>query len=138
MKTCTVCNTSKDLDSFYKMKSSKDGFSYRCKQCDNKARQKWRDTNPERSSLSARRRSIKHKYDISLEEYDAMLLKQNGKCAICGCCANVPYNNFCVDHCHESGVVRGLLCNTCNRAIGLLKDNVSVLKKAIVYLSETH
>lgn len=63
-----------------------------------------------------------------------MLSKQNGVCAIC---KTNPYpdKKFCVDHDHNTGVVRGLLCDLCNRGIGLMRDDVVILASAIDYLT---
>jgi len=67
-----------------------------------------------------------------------MLERQNHVCAICheiGFKMNDHvYDTLCVDHCHETGIVRGLLCNNCNRALGLMKDDINRLKNAISYL----
>jgi len=69
-----------------------------------------------------------------VEEYDAILVKQGGVCAIC---ARIPLPDklLHVDHDHGTGVVRGLLCQQCNHAIGLLGDNPSTLRAAVQYLS---
>lgn len=76
-------------------------------------------------------------YGLDLKDYEKMLKAQNYKCAICG---SPPPNNrktrLAIDHCHTSGKVRGLLCDRCNRSIGLLKDDVSVLESAIKYLTK--
>jgi len=79
----------------------------------------------------------KRKYGITLEDYDAMLEKQGGCCAICKSETSKRNDYFMVDHDHETGAVRGLLCSPCNSAIGLLGDNISTLQNAINYLS-TH
>lgn len=140
MKTCTVCGQSKPLDSFYNSKQTKDGKGYRCKSCDADARKKWNENNPERAKKSERSRHLKHRYNITLEEYNTMLEEQGGKCKIC----NSPETKtshgtgtFAVDHCHETGKVRGLLCNNCNRGLGLFRDDVVILKSALNYL-DTH
>jgi hypothetical protein len=74
-------------------------------------------------------------YGIGLKEYDVMFNTQNGVCAIC---SKEPPNHYKkrlnVDHCHTTGKVRGLLCDACNRAIGLLKDSQELLEKAKQYL----
>jgi hypothetical protein len=75
-------------------------------------------------------RKLRRGYGINIEIYDRMVAEQNGSCAICGCTPG----RFCVDHDHETKEVRGLLCNTCNRGIGLLKDDPVILSKAIEYL----
>lgn len=79
---------------------------------------------------------IQRKYGITPEEYEIKLSEQNGLCKIC---MNTPdgekYKFLVVDHNHDTGIVRGLLCSNCNRGIGLLKDNVDILKSAILYLA---
>lgn len=72
----------------------------------------------------------KKKYGLTHDQIRAMVEEQNGKCAICYC---VP-KKFCVDHCHLSGQTRGLLCNNCNLAIGLMKESIPALLNAIQYL----
>jgi hypothetical protein len=77
-----------------------------------------------------------HKYGISLDYYKEMLTKQNNTCAICKE-NNLGENDwFCVDHCHATGKVRGLLCHHCNRALGCLKDRVDYFESAIDYLNK--
>tara|TARA_R110000744_G_scaffold176069_1_gene294952 strand:- start:35 stop:466 length:432 start_codon:yes stop_codon:yes gene_type:complete len=143
MKQCTVCKETKTLDEYYNYKATKDGKSYRCKGCDTKARAKWAKNNPEKSRRSSRERSLKCKYGISLRDYEEMLESQGKSCACCGATENHTSGssregwNFAVDHCHTTGVVRGLLCNQCNRAIGMLGDTVEGIQKAIDYLN-TH
>lgn len=76
------------------------------------------------------------KYGISYETYCEMLALQNGVCAICSDPPSGRTKRLSVDHCHNTGIVRGLLCNRCNRSLGLLKDDREVLKKAIKYLDQ--
>lgn len=79
---------------------------------------------------------MKRNYGMEFKDYDKMVEKQNGLCAIC---SSPPPNHYKkrlnIDHCHTTGKVRGLLCDACNRAIGLLKDNTKVLNSAIQYLN---
>ncbi len=67
-------------------------------------------------------------------EFEARLASQGGGCAICGTKTPGGRGRFVVDHDHKTGVVRGLLCNLCNPALGLFKDNPSLLESAIRYL----
>ena len=79
---------------------------------------------------------MKRNYGIDFSEYNKMLEKQNGVCAICG--SSPPDHHkkrLNVDHCHATGRVRGLLCDACNRALGLFKDNPNLMLKAISYLA---
>ena len=73
---------------------------------------------------------LKRKYGLGLNEYRNMARKQMFKCEICG-----QFKTLCVDHCHTTGKIRGLLCKTCNSGIGLLKDNRRYLLNAIEYLN---
>ena len=80
------------------------------------------------------------KYNITLEEYNIMLEKQNYKCAICGKTKSENGKNgksFAIDHNHETGEVRGLLCNNCNAGIGFFKDSVEITVRATAYLIKT-
>lgn len=141
MKTCTVCKKDLDYSAYHKSKVSKDGYGYRCVQCDKDARKKYRDSNKERFAEVNRRKSLKFKYGITLEEYYGILEKQNHCCAICGTKENNVSGkrrgwNWSVDHCHVTGKVRGLLCNNCNRGLGMLGDTVDSLQKAVDYLNK--
>lgn len=90
---------------------------------------------PERYASEVRRIALKASYGITPDDYARMYKRQNGKCAIC----RTPdpgqgRKHLCIDHDHKTGVVRGLLCHTCNRALGLLSDSVKVLDTASKYL----
>ncbi len=76
---------------------------------------------------------LKSKWGLSLEDYDNMLQKQNGVCAICfeKCRSG---RRLAIDHCHKTGKIRGLLCGECNNGIGKLKDDPDLLRRAIKYL----
>jgi hypothetical protein len=96
---------------------------------DNYAKQVERDP-------STVRRSNLSRYGMTLEDYDARLAAQGGRCAICG--ALEPGSNrsdkFFVDHDHATGAVRGLLCSHCNRGLGGFRDDLTLLDKARAYL----
>ncbi len=146
-KSCSVCFEIKEIESFYNSSSSKDGKSYRCKSCDNAARRKWRTRNATRAKRSARERQLRYKYQLTTDAYNDLLKSQDNKCAICLCEQNSSAygvnisEHFAIDHDHRTGKVRGLLCNTCNRALGMFKDDVGTVSRALNYLSnyqETH
>jgi hypothetical protein len=82
-------------------------------------------------SASPARTAQLRRYGISPAEYDALLEKQGGACAIC---RKRSKGRLCVDHCHVTGMVRGLLCNECNGALGYLKDDQASLVAALAYL----
>jgi hypothetical protein len=74
-------------------------------------------------------------YGLTLDQYDDMILNQNGLCALCGCPETNPKKfNMCIDHDHNTGKVRALLCDRCNRGIGSFGDNIDLLEKAVLYL----
>lgn len=79
---------------------------------------------------------LKKKYGLSLEEFNQMYVNQDGKCAICEDNMIVGTKSCNVDHNHETGKVRALLCGNCNAGIGLLKDSIEVTKKATKYLEK--
>lgn len=76
---------------------------------------------------------LKDAFNMTVADYMALYEKQDGKCAICGSAQNGK-KNFCIDHDHETGKVRGLLCHNCNVSVGLMKDSPSLLRKAADYL----
>lgn len=78
---------------------------------------------------------IKHRFGLSLEQYDKMLKDQDYRCAICRSSSvnSKRVKRFSVDHDHKTGKIRGLLCTPCNRGIGLLGDSV---QRAVAYLEK--
>lgn len=78
--------------------------------------------------------SIKKKFGISVEQYNQMFAAQSGTCAICSRHQSQFKTRLAVDHNHKTGEVRGLLCDPCNRAIGLLQESEQSLLKAVEYI----
>lgn len=78
---------------------------------------------------------LKRAYGITAEQYSEMLLRQGGTCAICHGPPTRGDDGFVVDHCHVTGVARGLLCHMCNSALGLLLDDPEVVRRAMEYLN---
>jgi hypothetical protein len=87
--------------------------------------------NPNRN----RNQQLRAQYGMSLEDYERMLQEQSGRCAICPSEVGAKGKSLAVDHCHETGRVRGLLCARCNVGIGMFQDDVSRLRNAIEYLN---
>ena len=108
----------------------------------NKRRRDRRRTDPEyrerclagRRGDRARNTRLKFSYGISTDDYDALLGQQNGICAIC---ETQSEQTLCVDHCHSTGMVRGLLCRKCNLGLGYYDDEPRLLLKAIAYLKRS-
>jgi len=79
---------------------------------------------------------IQKRYGITREQYEALLEKQGGVCAICEReHKDLGAKDFSVDHCHKTGRVRGLLCHQCNSAIGFLQENPIIFARAVRYLA---
>ena len=135
-KVCNKCGKLKDFEEFYNETIKSDGKNSSCKLCQNGRTKKWRDLKREDYLQSCRNSSLKSRYGITLEEYKILLKEQKSKCAICGSeeTRRKGTENLAVDHDHETGKIRGLLCHKCNRGIGFLQDSTEVLKKAIIYL----
>ncbi len=100
------------------------------------AQAKWKSKNKhtEKYRLGHKNTQLKQKYGIDINYYNLMFTQQNGCCAICKE-HQTSVGTLCVDHCHETDIIRGLLCNTCNSALGKFKDNIEILHNAINYLS---
>lgn len=140
MKICSKCKEQKPLDDFHKQRKSPDGHAWYCKACKCEQAKEWRKTpsginSQKRTNKSnARYNQIKSRYGLDKNDYHN-LVEGIIACQICG-------NEFTgrepvIDHCHESGKVRGLLCMSCNSMLGYAKDNMQVLAAAIEYLNST-
>lgn len=88
-------------------------------------------------AVARARKPPENRVSISSDQYSEFMSAQEGKCAICRCESgkNNRGDKLAVDHCHDTGKVRGLLCHKCNTAIGLMKDDRKTLQAAIDYLS---
>lgn len=107
-------------------------------------RAKAKATDPAGYRNERRRSNLLHFYGLTVQEYDAMMAEQNGVCAVC----SMPEmsrvagrgaderRRLAVDHDHESGRVRGLLCLTCNHGLGAFRENPELLRDAATYLEE--
>lgn len=136
MKHCNSCKETKPLDKFGRRARTKDGLEHFCKKCYNALRGKWRRENPEKAQTQYTPLEkfviyLKSKYKMTIEQFDEMLLNQGGMCAICDQEAELK-----VDHDHETGKVRALLCHSCNVGIGHLRDSIELIAKAGDYLKK--
>lgn len=127
MKKCIKCNIEKSISEFT-IRSNKRTRG-ECKPCSALISKKYREDNRDKMKLY----EAKWNYGISLEKADALYNELN--CQICGN-EFVDTRNKHIDHCHDTGVVRGVLCKNCNFALGYFKDDVAVIKKAIDYLNK--
>lgn len=132
-KYCSKCGETKLHSEFWKNSYRKDGLQTLCVNCTKKAKKNY---------LNRRRKDhYKHKYNLSIDDYNELWEKQKGVCAICGKpeiikhCSGV-ISHLSVDHNHKTGEVRGLLCRTCNLALGFLyvDDGLSTILNAVDYV----
>jgi hypothetical protein len=161
VKQCKVCGAIKPFGDFYGSKLGRDGVRPECKACNLAARKakyaadpkpyiarvkRWQQENPER--LNAYRREyrrrpdrkradrdghLRRKFGIGIDDYERMFAEQSGLCAICR--APGPQDgSLHVDHDHLSGRVRGLLCVSCNNALGAFRESFDIFQRAANYL----
>jgi hypothetical protein len=160
-KWCNTCLELKPLADFYGSAGMRDGHRGDCKDCNREASkrrraanrqaaiertQQWRRENPERyrayrteyNARPERKRRMRDAYyrrtfGISADEVDRLIAAQGGVCAICG---TTPEReaSWHVDHCHQSGRVRGVLCLNCNQGLGKLGESPELLERAAAYL----
>lgn len=143
-KTCANCKEEKYLAEFYKNKNCTGGHDTTCKSCFKARASKYyldnKDAVLERMAkdwLSQKERVFRRKYNMSLQDYVDMYDSQKGKCAICGRHHELfdkAKDQLVVDHDHDTGKVRKLLCNNCNTGLGMFKESATLLKLAAKYL----
>lgn len=136
-KLCIKCNKKKPLSAFHNKKAAKDGKQSRCKECNSKSARTWQAENPDKFRKNwekqyGSRKKRAAKYGLTIEEFDLMTETSKGLCKIC---SNPPKKWLVIDHCHTTGKVRGLLCESCNLGLGIFKDNPILLQNAIKYLA---
>jgi hypothetical protein len=160
-RTCTKCGETKPLGDFYKRPATArpTGKYLQCKACLRAYARAWATAHPERRHKKQRqyykknaakfraharewqrnnpdRRKdsyLKRRFGITLVQFELMLADQDGACA--GCRRPFSENlRAAVDHCHDTGVVRGLLCALCNHAVGLVHDDPETLQRLASYL----
>lgn len=141
-RVCTKCNTEKSVDDFwFKSEVRKDGTKPRrsiCKECSikDKLDKYHKDNGKEKQALRAFKNLTK-RYGITPEIYEEERKKQNYCCKICGKHEDSqPHGRLYIDHCHSTGLYRGLLCNTCNTGLGSFHDDEEKMLKAIEYVKE--
>lgn len=146
-KTCTLCKVDKPASSYSPRGNVRDGLQSQCRSCRNATSMAWRKNNLE--LCRARRRanyaanphrqlgaSRKWRFGVTEDEYNEILMFQNGVCAICKekCREGKA---LAIDHNHATNYVRGLLCRQCNTALGMLREDPAIVKRAENYLTST-
>lgn len=129
---CPRCKNDKLFSEFNKDIHTANGYAIYCQSCNSeKGKQRYVKYKPKYQNY----RLLK-KFGVSIEEYETMLKKQDGGCAICSEKYVEGDILFAVDHCHNTGQVRGILCSSCNLGLGHFKDSQTNLSLAIEYLSK--
>lgn len=132
-KQCRNCDERKPFSEYTTSKLRSDGRHSVCKKCCQDYHQEWRDENPSK----IREQTLRNRYGIDQSIFDSMLEQQQHRCAVCGSmdAQRKDLDKLVIDHCHESGKVRGLLCHNCNAGLGHFKDNPQWLMSAVRYLT---
>ena len=119
MKTCSRCGETKELSCFSKRSSRPSGVQSKCKDCEREVRrQYWKP-----------HEKIRRELNISDDLFEELM-----KVTHCQTCGNHITGKKCIDHCHTTKEVRGILCHNCNTALGLIKDNKQTLQNMLDYL----
>lgn len=143
-KTCTQCKKTKPVADFH-IDRKNGGARSKCKGCRSLNLRKWRaERRPpgvrvkkEKDVGGTRWEShIRRRYGIDSDVYHQMLFLQKGKCAICGVSVTTMKTILCVDHDHDTGAVRELLCSNCNRMLGFGQDDPKILMAGAKYLAK--
>jgi hypothetical protein len=134
---CNYCNAEKPAAAFSKRGLAWTAKRSMCRECFairyKKYNKKHRDKDPIYCGERDWRGHIRRTFNLTFDDYCNMLESQGGGCAICG----TWELHLAVDHCHTTGIVRGLLCRNCNHGIGNFKDSPERLASAIAYLQAT-
>lgn len=140
-KICNRCNKEKNISCFSKLSPSsktykrfKNGIKPWCKDCYKSYSRSYMKI--KRSQSGNLQDHYLKKYGLTRDQVSIMMEDRNHVCDICGNKSDHRYGKLNVDHCHNTGKVRGLLCFSCNVMIGQSKDNIDVLHKAIKYLEK--
>jgi len=120
MKTCSICKQELPLSNFHKRTyaSGNIGYQNKCRKCSTTVRKDYYKPHEK----------TRQKLKISEEQFNDLMKNEN--CQIC----DAELTKKCIDHCHSTNKIRGVLCNNCNTALGLVGDNVDTLHKMINYL----
>ncbi len=137
MRTCTKCGETKPVNEFHRRRDTSHGVEKRCKECRAAHGKMWYAENPDR----AWKYQLKLRYGITSGQYDELLERQGGVCAICAG-QNVDGRRLAVDHDHTccpglkscGQCVRGLLCHNCNMGVGYFGDDFDKVMAAAAYL----
>jgi hypothetical protein len=123
------------LENFRRQSTGKLGLRATCRKCENEYNRAKAKLNKDKWAPAKRNGELLRKYGITLDTYNTMLISQDYSCKICDYKAT-DNQNLCVDHCHKTGRVRGLLCHRCNTLLGAIENinKTNTLEKIEAYL----
>jgi hypothetical protein len=141
-KQCCDCKRQFETTEFYKNAARSDGLSQRCRECSRAhvrhSYYKRQAADPQAHAQKRYYENIKYLYGMTPEQYELMLQQQGGHCAVCpAITADTKKTRLHVDHNHETGVIRGLLCTHCNQSVGCADDSPVRLRALAAYLERT-
>ncbi len=130
---CTRCKETKAITEFYRAAQNKSGYQSICKSCHLARQRTYRKGHPQPSNVE---QHLWYRYKMRGSEYEAMVIRQKNLCAICKKppATSGRHIRLQVDHCHETGHIRGLLCNSCNNALGRFGDSIEGIQRVLDYL----
>lgn len=164
LKRCARCSAEKPLLDFRNNKNKPDSIRPYCRDCrkaicrewylrnidsererarnrmrvygpkERERNKQWAAANPEQARYHSRKKLLRKKYDMTIEEHDALFAEQGFVCGACGSSEPNSKKGWSTDHCHATGVVRGIVCHHCNIGIGHAKDSIQTLHKWVAYL----
>jgi len=129
-KICSICSVEKDSTDFPVNSGGRHGLHSQCKVCRNNV-SKYRYSNGDSYAIR-----LQKLYGLSVDEYEQMYSDANGCCQVCGISEQENNKRLAVDHNHNTGKVRGLLCGKCNTALGQLDDSLVKISSLYSYLKE--
>lgn len=142
-KKCNICQVILTVENAW-LNRTKGTFQTKCKICLKSVNRKWRSENREQERETKKEyykknqerirylnevNRLKRKYNLTIEKLEQMRISQNNLCAICE-----TNPSEVIDHCHTTNKVRSLLCQSCNKCLGCVKDNTNILIRAAQYI----
>lgn len=135
MKICGTCKIEKEISQFYNNPRTKDGYYSRCKPCYRQSNRENYHKNGHKWIETSKNAHVQRNYGISLAQYNEILVQQNSCCPICNKHRDEQKNDLSVDHDHETGKVRGLLCTNCNHRLIANHRDPQIFLNAARYLT---
>jgi hypothetical protein len=153
MQICNKCSQEKSLDMFHMKRTIASGYRKICKECRKielrvynflpknveKRKGAWSRMSEDakaKAKVLHKKNHLRRKFGITFEQFEEMQIRQNHSCSICSDKLSSDSRYVHIDHCHKTGSIREILCQKCNAALGMVRDNIDILEKAIIYLKK--